>query len=162
MGCSNRKPEKNEPILSTAVKSSAQSASASQSNVDVMQHKANLLRMNHDPAAAKILEENRKKVRFDWKGQETKQVQMITSSFKYTYDHAQNSFKIKSDGSNYTVSQLSWSYLTEYEVYSFIFKDVAVIDIESGKTTQCTDIIEYSFDASAEGKFVRAYSFILT
>ena len=60
MGCSNRKPEKNEPILSTAVISSAQSATASQSNVDVMQHKANLLRMNHDPPAAKILEEKRK------------------------------------------------------------------------------------------------------
>ena len=80
---------------------------------------------------------------------------MLTVSFRYVYDHAKNAFNIRNEGTTYTVSQLSWQFLKDYEVYNFEFKDIKNIEIKTGKETNVLKPVIFSFDVSIEGQFVR-------
>ena len=44
---------------------------------------------------------------------------MVTAQFIFKYDNEKHAFKIKNDASRYTVSELSFEYLEDYEVYNF-------------------------------------------
>jgi hypothetical protein len=76
---------------------------------------------------------------------------MVTVTFKYVYDHAKNVFSIRNDGSNYTLSELSWKFLKDYDVYNFEYKDIKHIDIETGKEKIIASPSVFSFDVSTEG-----------
>ncbi len=75
----------------------------------------------------------------------------MTVSFRYIYDNTKNVFCIRNDGDTYTVSELSWQYLQEYEVYNFVYKDLKHVDTDSLVETLLSSATIYSFDVSTEG-----------
>ena len=78
--------------------------------------------------------------------------------FKFSYAHDKNAFNVRSDGSQYTISELTWTYLPDYEVYNFVLKDLKIFDVNSLKETLISDSIAYSFDVSINGEFVRLFA----
>ena len=82
---------------------------------------------------------------------------MITANFQYAYDPQSNLFKIRNDGSRYTVSELKWTWVEEYEVYAFTFSDLKYVDIKTKQETAMKDQIPYSFDVSKQGNYVLFY-----
>jgi hypothetical protein len=52
------------------------------------------------------------------------------------------------------LSEVSWEFLPEYDVYSFKLRDIKYIDINTNKETILKETVEYEFDVSPEGKFV--------
>ena len=72
----------------------------------------------------------------------------------YHYDPEKHAFKITNDSSRYTVSELSWQYLEDFEVYSFTLIDLEYVDIRDMKAKPLQDVITYSWDVSLDGTFV--------
>ncbi len=74
----------------------------------------------------------------------------------YNYDTKTKQFKIQNDANRYTQSELSWNYMDEYEIYSVLLKDQKYFDINAGlKEVPLKDPVDYEFDVSPGGKFVR-------
>lgn len=80
-----------------------------------------------------------------------KKLTIITSQFKYSFEHDKNVLKITNDGDAYTVSELRWDYLKDYDVYNFEFIDIKIVDIASKIEKTLKDQILYSFDVSPDG-----------
>lgn len=83
-----------------------------------------------------------------------KKIQVVSCGFNFVFDHAETAFRIRNDGSAYTIAELQWSYLSEYEVYNFTYKEIKTVEVETMKETETVDAIVFSFDVSVDGKFV--------
>lgn len=150
MGCSNRKAEKIEPVVPITKPELVAPAP------DIIQQRQAAIKQSHDPAAHKALEEQRRTARFNWRSLPVQKIQVVQCGFNYVFDHAENAFRLRNDGSTYTIAELQWSYLVDYEVYNFTYKDLRTVDTETMKETPAVDPIVYSFDVSVDGKFVRS------
>ena len=73
----------------------------------------------------------------------------------FSYDNVHNVFKIKNDASRYTLSRMDWNYMAEYQVYDFKLKDLKYVDLKKKTETELKDNVEYSFDVSGKGQYVR-------
>jgi len=47
--------------------------------------------------------------------------------FLYYYDHFMKKFIIKSSLNSYTVSELSWDFIEDYEIFNFILQDIKIV-----------------------------------
>ena len=84
-----------------------------------------------------------------------KQVNLITCQFLFHYDNESNIFRIRNDGSRYTVSTLKWNYMKDYQVYDFKLKDHKYVDLKKKTEVELKGNVEYSFDVSQDGQYVR-------
>lgn len=86
----------------------------------------------------------------------------MTYAFMYYYDNLRNCFKISTDITSYTVSELSWDFIEEYQIYNLIMKDVATVKIlkdplSGQETTEETPVegrLPRTFDVSKFGEYV--------
>lgn len=93
----------------------------------------------------------------------------MTYSFIYFYDNLKNCFKISTDITSYTVSEMTWDFIEEYQIYNLVLKEVATVKIckdpltgqEYTEETPLEGRIPRTFDVSKFGEYVSTFiSFI--
>jgi len=54
---------------------------------------------------------------------------MYTYQFLYVYDCKKQIFKVVSDIDSYNITELSWDYIEEYDIYNIKLKDLSKMKI---------------------------------
>lgn len=91
---------------------------------------------------------------------------MVVYSFLYHFDSEKQQFVINNDLDSYTVTEMIWDYLEEFEIYNIILKDVSKNQIVQDQFSQDQTIIENllpepslkevprTFDVTKEGEYI--------
>lgn len=67
--------------------------------------------------------------------EETNKCKVMTFAFMYHYDNLKGCFRISTDVNSYTVSELSWDFIEQYDIYNMVLQDVATVKIAKDPAT---------------------------
>jgi hypothetical protein len=96
--------------------------------------------------------------------EDTNRCKVMTFSFMYHYDNLKNCFRISTDPNSYTISEMSWDFIEQYEIYNLVLTDISSVKIlkdplTGNEYTEETPIIgdrvvPRTFDVTKFGEYV--------